>query len=483
MKTAFLWIAFLIPSFGFAEDPAVFSRNQALEKRLQEFVWSYDANAIVGLTVDSPPVETALPGLAPGGKKTSVPLKGRVMIHSTLETFDPGLIEAMRAHLLNFGIQAEFAVEKIKSRSAIARDDERSAALQKSIDEIKSSTSASREEIDTLQRTRWILLTISTACLAACLFMLFLGKQFSAAVGKVFSGQAASSTPAAAPKEKAERLERNASPVGPAPSGESSESQLPVPALREFFSDCYWCENDGEAAYVWGRLDASKKRELMEDMPGRAEYFQKIQDVTAVPNRTCFDLSYLRPLNLGHLANAELRLLLLRYPAAYRTMSPLRRRHLRLDFNELGAFLKQGASAFDSAAFRKSASELSSMPRALRAPVSYRLQDVEEELRLVDLEIPSREVILELPSLVWLTRLPEPALRGLLEEWSARNLARVWHGPESTLTFLESRLHPEKVRLIKSFRAGSNDRDDEVLRELLREALARTTEDPNAQAA
>lgn len=226
----------------------------------------------------------------------------------------------------------------------------------------------------------------------------------------------------------------------------SSVEKMPVASLRELFADCYWCERDGSAAWLWKKVPAETRAELMKSAPFMKDYCASF--LTAEPEETAHHEHpfYLDPTPLSAVSQEDLADAVRAQPSLWHRLSPLRQQNLPLS-------LEEKLKAMQSVPAKAAPPSKASAPRALQPKPAWGQLTVDDEtavFRNPDLiPAPLRPHV---KSLVWLARKDQPSIQRALSKYDARALAAAWVGPDEVLKKLESALPEKKLKLLETYR-------------------------------
>ncbi len=271
-----------------------------------------------------------------------------------------------------------------------------------------------------------------------------LSSAVSVELGKLLSQMQADTSPVidVSPQKPAENQTRALSS-----SSSKPVQDLATHSLVALFSDCYWCENDGYASWLWQQMGRQQKEELLKAWPPASEYSRYLNRTVPVPGDAHLQAYYLEPAPINLCSPEELDIWLTKNPTGWAYLSEMRQKASRLPLNQklklVGASTnKRGETG--SLPWPTSASRL----RAL--PVAANLQNISIDDEILVMENPDlvpEPLRMEIPSLVWFDLLPEDQKRAILGKMSAIDLARAWVGPDKLLEKLAS-LMPEKKRVL-----------------------------------
>jgi len=225
---------------------------------------------------------------------------------------------------------------------------------------------------------------------------------------------------------------------------------LPAEGLVAILADCYWCEYDAYAAYLWKRIPVEKRKDLLLQVDFLSEYAAYLTGMREQTLGAEQEPCYLQPLPIWHIDNATLTGVVRSNPQLRFRISSLRVARLALQPRERVDIIRSGISSApmalpDFKGFPASAK------RQLKMRTEIPLNTVAEEKEIMALPNLSIDIMESVPSLAWLAGLPEAVVREVLGGFTARDLAAAWVGPEEILTKLAGFLPEKKQAMLKSY--------------------------------
>lgn len=257
-------------------------------------------------------------------------------------------------------------------------------------------------------------------------------------------------------------------------SGTDDFQDLPLAGIMALLADCYWCEEDGYAHFIWSRLPVERRLEVMEKSALDATYFRHIRGSAAKNLGFHLDPYYLKPVAMNHLSQEDIGNWLKKNSDAVAALSPLRLRSLPLNLEDRLKFL---ASGNDKGLDARSAKlKLPERPSELRQ-LSAQLQvsQITEADELFAFKNPKRvpdSVKGSIPTLAWLALRPLEDRKAILERLDARDLAQAWAGPKEVLDLLTEALPAAKAKMLQSYlESVKPDRGSDSFRYLVAASL------------
>lgn len=268
-------------------------------------------------------------------------------------------------------------------------------------------------------------------------------QQFSALTAALselsLGGQAA---PAPATREAAAPVAK------PSGHGEKSQVEKMAPtSLQELFADCYWCERDAYAHWLWQEMSNEQRKSLLAEIDFMRAY--SVSFMSLAPEEVGYHTHpyYLDPSPLKALSQDDLAKIVKAQNGLWHAISPLRQQSLPLSFGEKLAALQSAPSS------NKSAFTGRSPLRTLEMKPTW--GDVTEADELALFENPEMVPPALRPhvsSLVWLAQKDAETIQKALGKFDARALASAWIGPDEVLKKLEAQLPEKKLKLLQTYR-------------------------------
>lgn len=369
----------------------------------------------------------------------------RVQIYSSVAPFPPELSNIVETAVKPYTRKGQVSIQKVDDATiAILQKRKEAANIQ-----ADSLQKISMEYSEHLYRLVYILAgSVGGVILVVSLMMIgaFLRafKGLASKIGeiKIETGGGSGASMLPAPTSAEERDHGRAAGFG-AVAGGPTLNDMGVVSLKALLSDCYWCEKDGYANWIWAQLSPPKKTELLQAWPDLTAFVEHFSLVEPREARYHNDPFYLYPTPLENISNEDLMRVLATNKLVWWGISSMRKESVNVSLRERIEY-SRGASRGASVQIPT----VKSAPRAL--PVQLQISVLSEEDELLLFEQPylvSPEVARKLPSLVWTALLPDDECVKLLNSVSAQSLVDCWVGPEPVLRRLQD-LMPEKRRAL-----------------------------------
>jgi hypothetical protein len=226
--------------------------------------------------------------------------------------------------------------------------------------------------------------------------------------------------------------------------GKSSDvAALKFDSLEAVFSDCYWCQQDSYAAWLWSQMSQTQRESIFASTRIEKSYLKWIQVLPKERFEDHLDPIYLSPPSVHALSQDDLARWVERNPAGYHLLSPLRQRNLPIS---LKTRLTCSGEIADESTKGLKYPDRASAKREL--PVAQQFGDLSFDDETTILHNPSfvpDAMRPQLKSLVWLALRPLEFRQRALLEHDAEALAAAWIGAPEVLARLKEAL-PEKKR-------------------------------------
>lgn len=226
-------------------------------------------------------------------------------------------------------------------------------------------------------------------------------------------------------------------------------------SLHELLMDCYWCEEDEYAAFLWGKLDLANKGKLLAKDSRIGDYANYISTIEGVDKKYINETYYFNPYNISGISNINLTKLVLKFNSLFHLLPKLRVSALGIDATEKKKLMVKKFSKKDTELELHSikwGEYITTEKRIFESVHVFNFESHdEEELFFKD---PSLDISLahSFPSLGWLILLGSRDIENVLASFSAKELAMAWDAPEVVLIKLEAMLPEKKAELLSSYR-------------------------------
>ena len=234
---------------------------------------------------------------------------------------------------------------------------------------------------------------------------------------------------------------------------EKAMAELPDDGALALLYDCYWCELDGYARFIWSRLQVARRQKFLGLDVLLRDYVEYFSSADEVDLGVDGDVYYLAPLPINKVPNSALMELAAKYPAILRKLPSLRIERFAYEANER-LDLEARASKEPDSQPDFSALQGQSQPRVLKKKIKLRIKSDADEEKIRAQNIQDPDIMKTIPSLLWVERLSDEALSDVLQNFNSNELASAWIGPTTILDRMKSLL-PERKRVMLEERVTS----------------------------
>lgn len=446
MKVLILLIC-ILPICVHADLLARMNLEEAFRQRIETLAKTYDSEARVLIRFDYRNAQGMLPGTSISGTDqlpSQIDVSDIVRAHVEIYTVTADLPEDFNKTVHKL-IPIPKDIINVQTRRL---DIQKDAQIVKDIDAKTLNEIASRS-VDTLT-TKMIYLFSSMMLLifTGCAYISHRRmKDFRAQMSLLTSAVAENAVPSLGFSPE--------SPLSVAPSyGEhlqyriNSLQGLSDQTLIALLSDCYWCHEDGQAAWIWRRLDSKQKYRLIEAHEFLKKYSYSLQGAKEQESSLFEDPFYYHPQNYEHLSNQDLAQVVQKNFSLWHLLSPLRQNQLPLPLEKKLAIRgsSHNVSSYDFSKLPKSSE------RVLGKESVVTNISLDDEIKILENpEIIPKNQRKYVPTLVWLAQKDSEALKSILAKYDARTLASAWIAPEDTLKKLEACLPERKAKMVRSY--------------------------------
>jgi hypothetical protein len=173
-------------------------------------------------------------------------------------------------------------------------------------------------------------------------------------------------------------------------------------SLFALLRDCYWCEEDQYASYVFKNLRLKNIQALLENYSSLNEYFQFTSNIAAIDNGYANDPYYISPLGIEHLANDDIKDLIESNPEIFGKLPKIRLNHVMID-PKLKLKIASGQIEDKNIDLNLFKNRPSSENRELKMDQFVSISSIEEEKTLIEECNDDTELMQKVPTLHWLT--------------------------------------------------------------------------------
>jgi len=235
-------------------------------------------------------------------------------------------------------------------------------------------------------------------------------------------------------------------------SSDSIWEKLESESLKAIFFDCYWCENDTYAKFIWQKIPIEQKISILNSNHPIRDYAHYIVELGSEDLNYVHDPYYLDPLDVNHLDNEAVSNLLKKNPAMLNKISKMRLKKLDLRAIEYLKLVNTSSTLDEDISLPCLKSILPSLPRELKLIKKFVFKSTEEEQEIINQKDHSYETISCFPSLAWGLKLNTEDLQEILLPYTAKELANAWIAPEETLIEISHAISAKKLDLLNSYK-------------------------------
>lgn len=251
-------------------------------------------------------------------------------------------------------------------------------------------------------------------------------------------------------------------------SGMAALKNLPACAIEELLADCYWCEADAYAHWLWKNLTSEQRSHVMSSLRFMKEYSLSFVLGPAQEQGHHEHPFYLNPNSCAHLSMHDVNGEIQKNLALWHQLSPLRQSHSDINLEQKLTVLQMPPSAV-----LVWSSLPPSTPRLLKSRAAWgEISSQDEELLCQNPALVPSALRENIRSLVWLAQRDSAYIQKTLARFDARSLASAWIGSETVLKKLEESLPEKKLKLLLTYKDRvSGDRGSYVYQALVEEGL------------
>jgi hypothetical protein len=228
-------------------------------------------------------------------------------------------------------------------------------------------------------------------------------------------------------------------------------------SLLALLTDCYWCEEDSYAKYIWNKLTESKQLELVKKSTILNSYSGFLEKEIPQDLNLLKDSYYLNPLFLFHISNKDLSGLIRKNKQLISQVSLLRKKTITMQYKEIiSSPTAVGPGPVIDNNYLSSFNP--SIKRNLNTTFNTFSSVVDEEKFFAG--NPGLAYMKNHPSLGWSRHLSDEQVREILGHFNILDLAAAWIGPEEDLKrmalLLDEKSQAKLESLLKIFDPSYN---------------------------
>ncbi|MCT4640892.1 MAG: hypothetical protein N4A33_01255 [Bacteriovoracaceae bacterium] len=225
---------------------------------------------------------------------------------------------------------------------------------------------------------------------------------------------------------------------------------------KEFYigllSDCYWCEEDAYASFVWSKVPVEMKRYLLDDSVIDEEYTRHISKIAPQDKGFGQNPYYLNPWPYEKMSNEDLGKLVSEDKRLFSYISPMRLTKIELTLEEkLECIAQASTNAMKEELFlSKIENQGESQRRYFDTIGEFDFGSFEEEDQLLGMDV-EFSIMKKFPSLGWILKLDDEKIIEILSSYQAKELATALFVSDSTKEKILSKMPEKRRELIDSY--------------------------------
>lgn len=240
-------------------------------------------------------------------------------------------------------------------------------------------------------------------------------------------------------------------------------------SIEALMSDCYWCEKDQYAAWLWRNLNPTQKMNLVKTWKYGNQYVKTLVGLQALHLDYHSHPYYLNPIAISLVSQGDLSDWLKNEPSGWQIISPMRQETSKLNLEEKISCIESEPKALDAMTIPPD----SQQGRAIQVQAIFGTIDLEDENKILENpEMVPDSLKASIPTLVWLAQIETEPRSELLSRLNAEEVATAWIGPEAVLEKISEVLPERKKKIVESYRERIKpSRRSEAFKYLVRESL------------
>lgn len=253
------------------------------------------------------------------------------------------------------------------------------------------------------------------------------------------------------------------------PASLNSQLDLNFKQVLAMVSDCYWCEEDSYASFLWQHITSDIREKLLMEWSVASEYVKYLSNINP-ENLNMEKLPcYLKPISLEYLSQRDLANWISDNPEAWSLLSPIRQKSLPIKFEER---IRLVATKNDDYPLPPPPN-IRSENRLLDNSLDFFELTIEDEQKILDssdiLPVENRG---QFPTLIWFSHQSLEKRQMALKQLSAKDIAKVWVGPDKVIKKIEEALPDKKLMLVHEYlKTTTPDRYSQEFLYLFRKGL------------
>ncbi len=453
MKHLMFLFVILFHVSGYANLLSSVQIEESYRQKLQNYVELFDDQARVVLKFEYKKIEGTLPGTnlsaedeAPSVIDTNDIVKAKIFVISGKEKFSEKFEVTLKGLLPIPSSRVSVVIEK--KTSDMVKQEQETIKVQ----DLKNISSETVEKL----LNHFTILFLSVFGLSALMLAYFSSRKTKEFRTQMVQIQEALLSQSATPVSSASLAEpmnsrifnSNVPQLGSEDLVARQLANFTLPQTLVILSDCYWCRLDGEAAWLWRRLDISSKRELISMWKPLEEYSKFLLTQNEIPTSLYQDPFYYSAQDIKDIDNSDLFKVLEQEPQAWNFVSSTRQKNIpiSLELSLKLTTMKEVDYNYEFTNLEKSAY------RVFESLNVVNDLSLEDELRILNNpEFIPDYMRKNVPSLCWLAGKDADYINAALAQFDAKALATAWIGPEEVLKKFEGCLSEKKLKALQSY--------------------------------
>lgn len=193
---------------------------------------------------------------------------------------------------------------------------------------------------------------------------------------------------------------------------------------NSLLSDCYWCELDQYASFIWGKTPIEMKKNLLNSSAIDKSYLKFISAIEPVDLGLAKHSYYLSPWKVEHISNEDLFEIVRSDFRFYSYLSPLRNRNANFTLDEKLRCLELGPSTpmQEELFAKKIANTKQSEKRALDLQQNFNFSSFEEEEKILEMDL-TFDQMKKFPTIGWLLKLSSEEIAEIISSYQVKDFA------------------------------------------------------------
>lgn len=248
-------------------------------------------------------------------------------------------------------------------------------------------------------------------------------------------------------------------------------------------SDCYWCEKDHYASFVWSKMPVAIKKEFMDKNIVDVEYIKYVSTLDGRDEGFGNDPYYLASLSIDKYSNDTISTLVQKQKGFFSFLPPMRAQALSLSLEDKLECLEQAEkSPLKRELLDSKVENLKASPnRELPVMQEFEFDTEEEEVELTSQDV-QFNVVKAFPSLGWSLKLENDQFDKIFNGIQARDLASGLYGASEIVEKILAKIPEKKAELVRSYMKRSKATQNQVFKLIINKTLECLDSDTSEEA-